>query len=55
MVFLLDEVSLTAIPMSKNIEFGKDDIDEMLFLLEVIFLIYKELKFLRNLKSRKLR
>lgn len=29
------KVSLTAIPVSKNYKFGKDDIDEMLFMLKV--------------------
>jgi DNA mismatch repair protein PMS2 len=28
------KISLTAIPLSKNIVFGKDDIDEMLFMLQ---------------------
>jgi DNA mismatch repair protein PMS2 len=38
MFFLLapctKKISLTAIPLSKNIVFGKDDIDEMLFMLQ---------------------
>jgi DNA mismatch repair protein PMS2 len=28
-------VQLTAIPVSKNWQFGKEDIDELLFMLEV--------------------
>jgi hypothetical protein len=44
MFFLLapctKKISLTAIPLSKNIVFGKDDIDEMLFMLQVSNLNY---------------
>lgn len=29
------KVSLTGIPISRNFIFGKDDIDEMLFMLQV--------------------